>query len=160
MLTTFGAHQTSTRYAFARRLLFDDYVAFGNPLQSRQQFTPAHVAIVAQHRYRRYASALDDHIALRRVFDAAHVTHVVIEATAPSKSRITEGLEETQERALNRSRRTRAAKCGDVLHGRLADAARIIALTAYETCIEAHRFPAYKFHTFHVGVDAAGNLAE
>src|SRR3982751_5108425 len=53
-------------------LLFDDYVAPGHAFQSREQLTPADVAIVAQHRDGRYAAAFDDHVALRRVRNASH----------------------------------------------------------------------------------------
>src|SRR3954468_5386514 len=140
--------------------LFHDYVALGNALQPREQLAPADVAIVAQHRDSRYAAAFDDYIALRRVRNAAHVTHVVIKTTAPAERGIAECLEETQEAALNGGRRAGPSERGYILHRRLADAPRIIAGAAGEPRIEAHRAPVDEFERLHVGINAAGDLAE
>src|SRR3972149_7675164 len=80
---------------------FHNYVAFRHTLKAFDQLAPAHLAIVAQHVDRRDATAFYHHVALRRIFDAAHLTDTRFEFAAQAQGRVAESLEETQKTALD-----------------------------------------------------------
>src|SRR5262245_38647969 len=132
------------------------HIVLNDPLQTLYQVIPIYRAIVAHHGECRDAAALDDHIALLTLLDAAHPANVVLQSTAQAELLIAEVLEKPQERTLDRRRRSGASQGRDVLYGDLADLPRIFARAACDLRIELDRAPVHELEPGDRGVDTPG----
>src|SRR5689334_4031534 len=112
-------------------------VLLRNSLQAIDELGPAHVTIVADDRNRRYAAAFDDDVTLRRFFDAIHFADAVLVAAGETELVVPELIEEAEHAALYRRGSACAAERGNILHGTLADLARVRSGAARNSRIEA-----------------------
>ena len=116
--------------------------------QPVHEFAPVDLTIVAQHRERRNAAALDDDVALSGIFDTTHRAHAVFQAAAQPEPLVSELIEETQKGPLDCRGGARAAEGRDVLDRALADLAPVFAGTALELRIEFDRTPVGESYNF------------